>query len=257
MNNGIREYIHRLDSLGNEIQNLMLLETVMEIRDIFMDITDKDAEGLICALWMEKCIASLDKLNSNKLFGSADIFQLVCLLIEPVKCCVSEKPVCIAEEIREICVIQRNKIRYLRKVYPVVEKLITCLPETETQEAREMLFKQRKNAEEYFGYLLNLYKQRSRKEQSKNSKGKYEELEQLGIQPDEKHSLTEKEDMIHGIRELIHDREEKFNSFCENGRIYEAALCLSKCTNTERGKMSVREDDVPSAVEEKETEEGD
>lgn len=257
MRNEIREYIHKMDVLGDEIQNLMLLEIVIEIRDIFIDLTDEEAEGLMNASWVTKCIASLNKLSRSKLYGSPDVFRLICVLTEPCNCRVSERPACIAADIRKICTIQRNKVRYFRKIYPVVEKLITCLPETETQEAREMLFRQKQNAEEYFEYLLSLYKQRGREEQGKNRKEKYEELEQLEIKPDEKQNLVETEDMIQGIRELIHDREEKYINYFEFGRINDSAMCLSQCTNTERGKTSVRENDVLSAVEEKETAEGD
>lgn len=257
MKNEIRDFIHRMDSLADDSQNLMLLETMIEIRDIFLELTDVDAEGLIDASWVTKCMVSLYELNRAMQFVPEKIVHLIQLLIEPYTCYVSESKVYTAVEMRKMCTIQRNKIRYSRKIKTIVERLMTCLPATEMQEVREMLYRQKQNAVEYFGYLLSLYKQRCREEQSKRHKEKYEELEQLEMKPDEKHNLVETEDMIHEIRDVIRDREERFIHYLEIGRINEHAPSLSRCTDTERGMTNVREDDETSAAEEKETTEGD
>lgn len=253
----IRSFIHEMDLITDQTQNVILLEIAAGIREILSDYPEEDTEQLIDPMWMTKCIRLCRKESKEEQSKPESLLHFIYLLSEPGNSVNLEAESYMTADIRNACIIQRNRIRFLYGMVQIAERLVAYLPEAEKREAKDSLMRSRQTAEEHFECLLSLYRQKSKEEHSKTQRYYLEKLEGYGTKPDERDDLADMNDKVGEIRKLIHEREKKLNCFFNTERIYDHNSGLSECTNTERRMSNVQGDISFSEAEEKVAAEGD
>lgn len=253
----IRSFIHEMDRITDQTRNVILLKIVQGIREILSEYPEEDTEQLIDPIWMAKCIRLCRKDSKEEQSKPGSLLHFIYLLSETGNSVNLEIASYMTADIRNACIIQRNRIRLLYKMKQIAERLVSHLPDAEKNEAKDRLIRSGQIAEEHFECLLSLYRQKSKEEHSKAQRYYLEKLEGYETKPDEKDGLADMNDKAGEIRKLIHEREEKLNCFFNAERIYALNSGLSECTNTERRLSNVQGDISFSETEEKVAAEGD